>query len=91
MRLAFDYSVRRGECPAADAARLRAHVQAAGLPTLLRAVTNQPGAQLVQHMLQDKKMRSGTLPFLLARGIGQTYLARDVDLNDVAKFLDETD
>jgi 3-dehydroquinate synthase len=41
-------------------------------------------------MLHDKKMSGGTLPFLLARGIGQTYLAKDVDPNDVAAFLDES-
>ncbi|MFZ1564814.1 MAG: 3-dehydroquinate synthase, partial [Sphingorhabdus sp.] len=46
------------------------------------------GAQLVEHMLHDKKKAGGTLPFLLARGIGQTYLAKDVDLADVAAFLD---
>ena len=34
-------------------------------------------------------MDAGTLPFLLLRGIGQTFLARDVDLRDVAAFLDE--
>jgi 3-dehydroquinate synthase len=28
------------------------------------------------------------VPFLLARGIGETFLARDVDLEAVASFLD---
>jgi len=49
------------------------------------------GKILVDHMLHDKKMSGGTLPFLLARGIGQTYLANDVDLADVAVFLDESE
>ena len=40
-------------------------------------------------MLHDKKMAAGTLPFLLARGIGQTFLSRDVALDDVAAFLDQ--
>jgi 3-dehydroquinate synthase len=35
-------------------------------------------------------MSSGTLPFLLANGIGETFLANDVDLSDVTAFLDET-
>jgi 3-dehydroquinate synthase len=48
------------------------------------------GETLVAHMLHDKKMAGGTLPFLLARGIGQTYLAKNVDLADVAAFLDES-
>jgi 3-dehydroquinate synthase len=91
MRLAFDFSVRRGLCPSADALRVRAHLHASGLPTSVRAFTHADGAALVAHMLQDKKMRDGKLPFLLARGIGQTYLAHDVVLDDVVRFLDETD
>ena len=43
----------------------------------------------VEHMLHDKKKSGGTLPFLLANGIGKTFLAKDVDLEDVAAFLDE--
>ena len=39
-------------------------------------------------MRHDKKMTDGTLPFLLARGIGQTFLSNDVALDDVASFLD---
>jgi len=89
MALAFAYSARRGECPAADARRVSAHLRAVGLPaSLAEAGVSASGAVLVEHMLHDKKMSGGTLPFLLARGIGQTYLARDVDLADVAAFLD---
>jgi 3-dehydroquinate synthase len=40
-------------------------------------------------MRHDKKMEGATLPFLLLRGIGEAYLARDVALGDVAAFLDE--
>ena len=39
-------------------------------------------------MLHDKKMDAGTLPFLLLRGIGETFLAKDVAIDDVAMFLD---
>jgi 3-dehydroquinate synthase len=39
-------------------------------------------------MRHDKKMSGGTLPFLLARGIGKTFLSKDVSLDDVAMFLD---
>ena len=40
-------------------------------------------------MLHDKKMDAGTLPFVLMKGIGQAFLARDVELADVAAFLDQ--
>lgn len=90
MALAFRYSVRRGHCPAGDAARVAAHLEKAGLSTTLRAAdVDASGARLVEHMLHDKKMSGGTLPFLLANGIGKTFLASDVNLADVAAFLDE--
>lgn len=90
MALAFRFSARQGLCPPADAARVAAHLDAAGLPTTLRAAgADASGEALVAHMLHDKKMAGGRLPFLLARGIGRTFLAGDVDLTDVAAFLDE--
>ena len=90
MALAFAYSARRGLCPGQDAERVAAHLRAVGLPDGLAAAgIAASGAVLVDHMRHDKKMDAGTLPFLLARGIGQTYLDHSVDLADVAAFLDE--
>ncbi len=90
MALAFHYSVRRGHCGEADARRVEQHLKNAGLPHGLKsAAVKASGKQLVQHMLHDKKMASGNLPFLLAAGIGQSFLANDVDLGDVATFLDQ--
>jgi 3-dehydroquinate synthase len=89
MALAFRYSVRLGLCPAADATRVASVLTRAGLPTTLAgANVTADGATLVDYMRHDKKMSGGTLPFLLARGIGQTFLSKDVELNDVAAFLD---
>lgn len=89
MALAFRFSAAQGLCDAADAARVTDHLRGVGLPhDLASAHVDADGATLVAHMLHDKKRSGGTLPFLLARGIGQTYLARDVDLGDVAAFLD---
>ncbi|MBV9840190.1 MAG: 3-dehydroquinate synthase [Sphingomonadaceae bacterium] len=89
MALAFRFSAARGLCPAGDAARAAAHLDAAGLPTTLAAAhADVPGAKLVAHMAHDKKMAGGKLPFLLARGIGETFVAKDVALADVAAFLD---
>ena len=86
--LAFRYSVRRGLCPPADAERVAAHLRAVGLPDGLAGVT-AAGARLVDHMRHDKKASGGVLPFLLARGIGRTFLDRTVDIADIAAFLDE--
>jgi 3-dehydroquinate synthase len=90
MALAFRYSGRRGHCPTNDAERAASVLHKAGLPTTLaEAGVTASGAALVEHMLHDKKKAGGTLPFLLARGIGKTFLAKDVDLADVAAFLDQ--
>ena len=90
MALAFRYSVRLGLCAAEDAQRVSRLLKAAGLPTTLSAAgVTANGALLVDYMRHDKKMSGGTLPFLLARGIGQTFLSKDVVLDDVAAFLDD--
>lgn len=90
MALAFRYSARLGLCNAADADRIAQLLKRAGLPsTLAEAHVTASGATLVDYMRHDKKMAGGTLPFLLARGIGQAFLSQDVDLADVTRFLDE--
>lgn len=89
MILAFDFSVERGLCPAGDAARVRAHLQAVGLPVSMREVgITVSGAALVEHMMRDKKKQGGRLPFVLARGIGGAFLDRNVELPHVQAFLD---
>jgi 3-dehydroquinate synthase len=87
--LAFGFSAAQGICSGQDAERVAAHWRDAGLPDGLAAAgVSASGARLVDHMRHDKKMAAGTLPFLLARGIGQTYLDKTVDLADVESFLD---
>lgn len=90
MVLAARYSERRGDLSVEDAARVAATVAKAGLPSEISALGLEcDGRRLVDHMLHDKKMESsGTLPFLLLKGLGQAYMARDVDLADIADFLD---
>ena len=89
MVLAARFSVRQGLMRGQDAERVAAHIGAAGLPDRLAALgLDCDGAALVAHMLHDKKMDAGQLPFLLMRGIGETFLAKDVPLDEVAAFLD---
>jgi 3-dehydroquinate synthase len=89
MVLAARYSARRGYIADDDAARVTAAIDAAGLPSEVAALgLNADGRALVAHMLHDKKMDAGTLPFVLLRGIGEAFLDRQVSLDDVAEFLD---
>ncbi len=90
MALAARYSARRGEISDSDAGRAAGAITAAGLPALLPALgLSCDGARLVDHMRHDKKAEGTTLPFLLLRAIGNAYVARDVDLADIAAFLDD--
>jgi 3-dehydroquinate synthase len=44
-------------------------------------------SRLVRHMAQDKKAEGGKLTFILARGIGDAFVAKDVDAGAVREFL----
>ena len=87
--LAFRFSAARGVCPSQDARRAEAAIAAAGLPTRLADVPGHPvkAERLVAHMAQDKKAEGGRLTFILARGLGQAFVAKDVDAGFVRDFL----
>jgi 3-dehydroquinate synthase len=90
MVLAAKYSARRGAISAADATRAEAAIASAGLPARLADLgLSCDGAALVDHMRHDKKAEGTTLPFLLLRALGEAYVARDVELTDIAAFLGE--
>ena len=86
---AFRFSRDLGLCSGQDATRAEAHLKAVGLPTRMRDI---PGfdartEDFLAAMRQDKKVDRGRLTFILARGIGQSFVARDVDEASVSAFL----
>ena len=89
--LAFEFSARKGLIAKADAARVRAHLDAVGLPTHVKQVPGGvPGVDALMDMIaQDKKVKRGKLTFILVRGIGQAFVANDVDPAEVRAFLAE--
>jgi 3-dehydroquinate synthase len=90
--LAFEFSARRGLIGKADADRVIAHLAAVGLPTHVKAVAGAdwPTADAMMDLIsQDKKVQRGRLTFILVRGIGQAFVARDVDAAEVRAFLAE--
>jgi 3-dehydroquinate synthase len=90
MVLAARYSARRGLMPRVSAEHVAAHFKAMGMRSEVADLRlDCDGRDLTAHMLHDKKMDAGALPFLLMRGIGETFLAKDVELDDVAAFLEE--
>ena len=91
MVMAFDFSARKGLIGKADAARARAHLAAVGLPTHVREVPGGvPGVDALMDLIaQDKKVKRGTLTFILLRGIGQAFVENNVDPAEVRSFLAE--
>lgn len=86
---ALRLSARLGLCPMQDVVRAEAHFRAIGLPLTPAAVGlgNTPPERLLEHMRQDKKVVDGALTFILARGIGDTFVTRDVTAADVVPVL----
>ena len=97
MRMAFDLSARLGLCPQGDADRLRRHLGNCDMPSTIGDIpgASQHGnwdvARLLDHMRQDKKVVGGTMTFILAKGIGQSFVTREITEDEVLLFLkDET-
>jgi 3-dehydroquinate synthase len=86
---AFRFSAAQGLCSGQDARRAEAAIAASGLPTGMTQVKGAPFAadSLLQHMGQDKKAEGGRLTFVLAKGLGQAFVAKGVDAAAVRAFL----
>ena len=86
---AFELSARLGLCSQEDPSRVRAHLAAMGMPRTLADIPGDlPDADgLIRLMGQDKKVKDGKLVFILARGIGDAFVARDIETDIVASVL----
>ncbi|HVG48570.1 MAG TPA: 3-dehydroquinate synthase [Rubellimicrobium sp.] len=89
LSLAFDLSARLGLTTQEDPSRVRAHLRAMGLKATLADIPGDlPDPQgLLALMGQDKKAVAGRLRFILARGIGQSFVADDVPTEAVLDTL----
>ncbi|GGE52669.1 3-dehydroquinate synthase [Agaricicola taiwanensis] len=89
MALAFRFSAELGLVGADQADRVAAHLKAVGLPTRIQDVPGDLGdaRRLLDLMGQDKKVKAGKLTFILARGVGQSFIANDVAPENVLSFL----
>ena len=87
--MAFRFSAAEGLCSLDDADRAVAAIAASGLPSRLSDLADRSFAAqaLLRHMAQDKKAEGGRLTFILARALGEAFVARDVDENRMRDFL----
>jgi 3-dehydroquinate synthase len=91
MALAFNYSAKLGLTTRAEAARVAAHLNAAGFITDLRQLPSAPfdAQTLAKLMAADKKNESAALTLILARGIGQAFVQKRADSISLLAFLEE--
>ena len=89
--LAFELSQRLGLCSQEAPSRVRAHLAAMGMKKDLSDIAGElPDADgLIALMGQDKKVVGGKIAFILARGIGEAFVERDVDMNVVRGVLED--
>ncbi len=89
--LAFEVSARLGLCSQESPSRVRMHLKQMKMKTDLSDIKgNLPNSdELIALMGQDKKVQDGKLRFILARAIGESFVATDVDIDVVRTVLSE--
>ena len=90
MMMALELSVRLAMASEIDRDRLRDHLKTVGLPVDLKGLAggNWTADALLDHMGRDKKTQDGKLTFILARAIGNSFVANDVDHDAVKGVLE---
>lgn len=91
MVLALEFSARMNLCSPDDARRVCAHLADVGLPTRIQQIEGgvPDVATLLHHIAQDKKVARGKLTFILTRGIGEAFIAKDVPASELEIFLED--
>lgn len=89
--LAADLSVALGLCPQEVPSRVAAHFADMGMRARLSDVPGTlPNAEeLLDLMMQDKKVKDGQLAFILLRDIGQAEIRRDMPMDRVYQVLED--
>ena len=90
MACAFRFSRDLGLCSGQDAVRVENHLKTIGLPTRIAEIPGlspEPQAILAA-MRQDKKVERGQLTFILAKSIGESFIAKDIPEDGTLAFLE---
>lgn len=85
MVIAADLSVRAGLLEAAEAARLRALVERAGLPAV---PPGWPADRYLDLMAADKKVAGGRMRYVVLTAVGRAVLRDDLQESDVRAAID---
>lgn len=91
MILAHQFSAQLNLCDPTLTHRIEAHLKAVGLPTRLKDIPGDlPDAETLMTLIaQDKKVSQNNLTFILTRGLGQSFIAKNVPPDAVLSFLEQ--
>jgi shikimate kinase/3-dehydroquinate synthase len=86
---AFRFSTAQGLCSGQDTERVIRHLDTVGFRTRISDISGWNGDPdaILDAMFQDKKVQRGALTLILARGIGSSFIAKNVEATDVRSFL----
>ncbi len=89
MAHAFALSVRAGLCSGQDAVRATTHLNRLGLPTTRGEIGGGTwdADALMRHMAKDKKVVDGTIRFIVANAIGDTFVTDEISRSDARGVL----
>ena len=88
MVMAFELSAALGLCAYAEVARVRRHFETVGLPVALPADRRCDPDALIRRMSRDKKVRDGRIAFVLARAVGDAFVAPQADPEAVRRAIE---
>ncbi|WP_375607880.1 MULTISPECIES: 3-dehydroquinate synthase [unclassified Bartonella] len=91
MVLAHQFSAQLNLIDSTLIHRIEAHLKAIGLPTQLKDIPGcLPNAETLMNLIaQDKKVSQNNLTFILTRGLGQSFIAKNVPPDAVLSFLEQ--
>ena len=91
MIMAHAFSARMNQSSPDDTKRIKAYLKKIGLPTDISMIKRHiKGAdQMLEFIAQDKKVSRGNLTFILTKGIGKAFVAKNVPASEVKAFLAE--
>jgi 3-dehydroquinate synthase len=90
--LAFDLSAKLKLTSQEDPVRIKKHFSEMGLMSSIMDISGVlPDAdRLVELMFQDKKVVNGKLNLILTKGIGNAFIARDIDPNLIKSVINDS-
>ncbi len=91
--MAHEASARLGLCDDKDAQRVLSHYQTIGLPISAASITpaiTHSAQQLATMMQKDKKADRNAIKFILTRGVGQSFITSDVDMNVITDVIKDS-